>query len=781
MPDAAANLALTLLILAAARALVVGGTLVGLGGAAFFYPMWSHLGESLRKGDVPGWNPYVFSGAPFAADPQSGWMYMPAMVLFTLLPLETAVKGWILAHLLLAGLGMYALARVLGMGVTGAGVSAVAYGLSVFVYERTACCPGYPGVVAWLPLLILPAELALRSSGQTERLLWCAASGFALSQVLGAWLGQGSLYALLLLGGYVGYRGLLATQQPGGHAGAHVATTALVGGAVLLFGFGLAAAGVLPRLEYNGFSNLAGGYTDKPAGIVTSVRPERWRTLAGYSRWYAGLTTLALACLAPLVARAKLAIPYWALAGVSSLVLAGPWQTPLHSLLNLLPGFARLHPHNPERVLMVAYFCAALLAGATAHCLRERARTPFLALAPAGGLLALGAADALVPELSVPLPACVALSLTGGLLAAHRRLPRWRPLLPALLLLVVAFDVLVAGHAVVSAERQLGTRDRLLVLGKPDLASYYSPTGAGHFLRARLGAGEQFRYFGYDPLVRGEYVPYTMRYLEREAAALETNNRAIVLGLPDLQGHNPIHLRRYDEYVAALNGRAQDYHDAFVFESGLSSPLLDLLGARYIVVPSSIPPDRDDLERLVAEYPTVYRDAESRVLENPRALPRAWLVHSARRVDPGAALPLLVSGEVDPRRTALLEAPLPPLAKPPGGATERTEITSYEPDKISMRVSAAALALLMLSEVYYPAWKAYVDGAPAPVYLADHILRAVPVPEGQHTVELRFESGALRSGMLISTATALFILALVGMATFRRLSLGELRQRTWRG
>ena len=48
----------------------------------FFLPWYAFLGERLRAFDVPGWNPHLFSGTPFAGDPGSGWMYLPAM-LFT--------------------------------------------------------------------------------------------------------------------------------------------------------------------------------------------------------------------------------------------------------------------------------------------------------------------------------------------------------------------------------------------------------------------------------------------------------------------------------------------------------------------------------------------------------------------------------------------------------------------------------------------------------------------------------------------------------------------------
>jgi uncharacterized membrane protein YfhO len=70
-----------------------------------------------------------------------------------------------------------------------------------------------------------------------------------------------------------------------------------------------------------------------------------------------------------------------------------------------------------------------------------------------------------------------------------------------------------------------------------------------------------------------------------------------------------------------------------------------------------------------------------------------------------------------------------------------------------------------MSEIYYPAWKAYVDGQPVPLYVADGVLRAVAVPAGEHAVEMRFESDTLRVGMLVSGAAGvvLAVLLLVGV------------------
>jgi hypothetical protein len=266
--------------------------------------------------------------------------------------------------------------------------------------------------------------------------------------------------------------------------------------------------------------------------------------------------------------------------------------------------------------------------------------------------------------------------------------------------------------------------------------------------------------------VFGGPIAYTLGWSNPTTVALEVNNRALITGLHDVQGYNPIHLARYDDYMRALNGQDQDYHHADVYADGLDSPLLDLLGVRYLVVPSAPAPDQK-LPHVARPLTTVYEDGDVRILENPSALPRAWLVHSAQHVDATAALAMLAAGQVNPRDTALLEEPPPPLGAP---GDDRVQVVAYEPERIELETSARAQSLLVLAEIYDPAWAAYVDGAATHVYVANGALRALAVPAGDHRVDLRYEPFGVRVGILMTVATALVLVCVVVFAGRRRIS-----------
>ena len=128
----------------------------------------------------------------------------------------------------------------------------------------------------------------------------------------------------------------------------------------------------------------------------------------------------------------------------------------------------------------------------------------------------------------------------------------------------------------------------------------------------------------------------------------------------------------------------------------------------------------------------------------------------------GEALPLLTSGVVDPYQTALVEGAPPVTAAPEESATESARVTAYEPDKMTIATQAAAPGLLVVSEIYESGWRAYVDGEEVKILPTDHALRGIPIPSGEHTVEMQYDPLSLRLGLWISgIATVAMLLTFV--------------------
>jgi hypothetical protein len=77
-------------------------------------------------------------------------------------------------------------------------------------------------------------------------------------------------------------------------------------------------------------------------------------------------------------------------------------------------------------------------------------------------------------------------------------------------------------------------------------------------------------------------------------------------------------------------------------------------------------------------------------------------------------------------------------------------VTSMTPNMVVVNARMNRPGFVVLSEVNYPGWEASIDGNPAPILTADHILRAVPVAAGEHQVELRFRPAPFRWGLWVS-------------------------------
>ena len=414
-------------------------------------------------------------------------------------------------------------------------------------------------------------------------------------------------------------------------------------------------------------------------------------------------------------------------------------------LIGSCRGSPSVHLHLPDRIVTVFMLVPALLAGLALDAVVRRR--------PRGSAIAL---------------------LVIGLAFADLRLAR---------------EWTFASYAMAGSVHQLDA---------VNLAAYYAPTPAARFLQERLRLEGPFRDLGYglDP----EGLAYTQRFSDPRVVRLGVNNRAVTDRLLDVQGYDAVHLARFDAFLRAANGHAQNYHNADVFAPGLRSPLLDLLSARYIVTTSGAAAPADGSPLAEPAFTTVFDDGDVQILRNNEALPWAWVVHEAQAAMAGEALSSLDAGRVDPHHMVLLEPPLksplapaallgrltrgaeaatvgdittvPTLGRDTANddVSDQATLVAHSPERLVVQTTTATDGILVLSEVAYPGWHATIDGAPTPIYIADGLLRAVALPAGDHLVELRFESDALRIGITVSilTATALTVCCMWSLVRSRR-------------
>ncbi|MFQ6015360.1 MAG: YfhO family protein [Anaerolineae bacterium] len=104
----------------------------------------------------------------------------------------------------------------------------------------------------------------------------------------------------------------------------------------------------------------------------------------------------------------------------------------------------------------------------------------------------------------------------------------------------------------------------------------------------------------------------------------------------------------------------------------------------------------------------------------------------------------------------------------PNGSTPQVvlarpvEIEVYQPERVMVRADLASEGYLLLSDAYYPGWRARVDGKEAEILRADYYFRAVKLPAGEHWVEFVYDPPSLKLGATISLATLLVLVGSFG-------------------
>lgn len=137
---------------------------------------------------------------------------------------------------------------------------------------------------------------------------------------------------------------------------------------------------------------------------------------------------------------------------------------------------------------------------------------------------------------------------------------------------------------------------------------------------------------------------------------------------------------------------------------------------------------------------------------------RARWVGQAHWVASGrAALAHVAEPEFEPGAVVILEGDGPEGKE--GGQGQVGPVQDLGPGSVAVAVEASHSGWLVLSDSWYPGWRAYVDGERAELLRANFMFRAVPVPPGSHLVEFRFIPLTFVVGLGLALIGLLLLLA----------------------
>lgn len=186
-------------------------------------------------------------------------------------------------------------------------------------------------------------------------------------------------------------------------------------------------------------------------------------------------------------------------------------------------------------------------------------------------------------------------------------------------------------------------------------------------------------------------------------------------------------------------------------------------------------------DRVAASWPLVVSNTgafrlvhsgDVKVYENLDLLPRAFAVHTAQIMQTNrAVLDTLADPAFQPADTAVLIAEgmdVTPLRNLIASAPDQVTMRQYAAERVVVEAMLGGNGLLVLTDTWYPGWRAFVDGVEQPIYRVDHGFRGVSVLAGSHTIEFIYEPVTLIWGGVVSAASLALLLVAIRLAANRR-------------
>lgn len=372
--------------------------LAGVDAFTYFTPYWAYRAAALQAGNLPLWNPYLFTGVPFLANPQAAVLYPPHWPLSWLPPAHALVWS-ALTHVWLAALWMYAFARrSLKLHGPAAWLAGALFGFGGFALARIENI-NQLNALAWLPALLWLYDETRDAGGWRARVRWGSAFAAVIAVQLLAGHTQTTFINMVGLGLYAGWHAVSAFRS---HSPRRVFPPMLPLLAVLP-ALLLSAAQLLPTLELNSLGLRTGGmayrlavsFSLRPRLLAQTLLPPFGGGLAeafgseGYAEFMAaiGVTGLILAALGiwRLVRRGgvvtgphrrarRAAIGLIVLAVAGCLLALGAYNPLYYLLWRFVPGFDLFRA--PARWLALYGVAVAGLAGVGLDAwLSDRRRT----------------------------------------------------------------------------------------------------------------------------------------------------------------------------------------------------------------------------------------------------------------------------------------------------------------------------------------------------------------------------------------------------------------------
>ncbi len=716
-----------------------------------FVPWRTYAFETVRQGFLPLWNPLLGMGAPLFANYQVALLYPPNILLFLVDPIWG--HGLLVTlHLIWAGLGMVVLARRLGLGLLARAIAGMAFSLSGYLVARSGFL-SINAAAAWLPWIILAADRLLQVSRETAGRQKILQAGCLLSIALTfQWLAghaQTAWYTAITLVAWVLWRLVGNVEWKRSLQIIAYFTIAAI------FAFALCAVQLFPTIEYTLHSyradtfdaEFALNYSFWPWRILCLVLPGLFGSPAmgdywGYGNYwedaiYFGVFPFFLSVYALISGWRRRnerqgTIKFLTILGGAAMILALGKYTPIYPFLfDYIPTFNMFQA--PSRWNIIFIFAFSLLAAIGLDQLRKPSGRAlyWIRLGTVGsgiiGVAAIAAAELLgdieASFMRTFIIAGIWFAASGilTLLKPDRPSLRWNLLVG----IVVLLDLLVASRGLIpSVSPSLFTET-----GEVPIVG-----GIEHRIYMDAGVEEELKFdwtHRFDSYLNVEDWDLVRKY--------GLPNTTLMGGISSANNFDPLLPQRYVMWMDGLED----------VSNGHRTKLLSLMDVQWQAVIES----SEDMSLTYREIP------------NPQRV--RWVSQSILAASYVYSLDLVKDADFDPDEAVILE-----WAFASGDASQNIKgsadlLETDNPNIVTIESSAPVDGWVVLSDTWFPGWRASIDDEPVEIYRADFLFRAVRVPAGEHYIRFEYRPVSFQIGLYLSILACCLIM-LQGWRWLRR-------------
>ncbi len=717
-------------------------------------------------GSFPFWNPYLMCGVSLISEIQSGLFY-PLNIVFRIFPVDVAINISLFIHLYLLAVCTYYYGRQIHVSRVGAIIAA-----SVFCFCGPVFLRLFIGhhsdlyTIAWIPAVFLIVDRIGNTPGRKNfiylGLIFCLQLLAGHPQYFFYTIFFSWLYLLFVT------RHLFRRDLIRFWAFRNVGFFFSICIAVLI-----ALPQIVPVAEMLSLSSRksldisdVAWFSFPPQNLLTFLTPlvfgdgvkiPYWGL---YNLWemcaYCGVMSLLLSVVAVKHLKKVNHVAFFLFLAVIAVIMALGEHTPLLKLFYyIFPGFKMFRGHSKMHIF--GSFAIALLAGCGYDALRSfsiiKSRRLFIALL--GGsvfvlvLLMLVPYNALLvtpiksymtyvqndPRSYLPVPGAENTEFVQAAIKQSVVSIRYFLIYLILGIVLLLLNLRCRFHWLTSTVILLFLLTDLFIFGK----TFVSSVDPHHW----------------D--LKPEVVQFLSRDKNQFRSAVITSfgpKYGITTLLQQIGGDYPYVLNRYSRLFNLANGQKPE--PSMKIRSIRQVSLVhNLLNLKYLVVNSN---HRFD----IPGYYEVYNDGTLSILHNEYAMKRVYIPQEIKIVNEEKdalrrviELPSIRGEQIILERDSVANLPFASGSlvhrKDPG---ETVEIVAYGSDRIELRANLASDAWLILTDTYYPGWKATIDGqSEAIMVTANYVFRAVYVPQGLHNIVFQYRPTYFSASLAIALIT----------------------------